>query len=87
MMIRAAARRALPPLSAPVLALEPSPEIGEGFESRALELADPALGDLVDRHGIDDVQLLATLTLARDEMGRLQDRQMFGHGLPRHIQS
>ena len=39
----------------------------------ALELSDPALGDLVDRHRIDEVQLLAALALGGDEVGLLQD--------------
>ena len=34
-------------------------ELGEDAEAAALEFADPALGDLVDRHRVEIVQLLA----------------------------
>src|ERR1700735_2913672 len=52
-----------------------------------LEFADPALGNLVDGDGVDEVQFLATLSLDRDQVGALQYRQMLGHGLTGHIES
>ncbi len=40
-------------------------------EAAALELADPALGDLVDRHRVEVVQLLAAPPDRDDELGAL----------------
>src|SRR5580658_3340694 len=53
----------------------------------ALELADPAFSDVIDGHGVDEVQFLAPLTLYGDEVRVLQYRQMLGHGLPGHVES
>src|SRR3954453_16440967 len=61
-------------------------EFGERAQAWTLELADPALGDLVDRHRIDEVQLLPPLALHRDEVRLLQDREMLRYRLARHGQ-
>src|ERR1700683_522172 len=53
----------------------------------ALEFADPALGDRIDRHGVDEMQLLAALTLHGDEVRAFQYRQMLGYGLAGHGES
>lgn len=53
----------------------------------ALELADPALGDPVDRHGVDEMQLFAPLPPPGDKIGFFQDRQMLGDGLARHVEA
>src|SRR5262249_23694329 len=55
-------------------------------QAPALELADPAFGDRVDRHRVDEVQLLPTLTLEGHEVCLLENRQMLGHSLTRHLQ-
>src|SRR5262245_9947573 len=53
----------------------------------ALVLADPALRDLVDRHRIEIVQLLAAAPDGRDEVRALENGEMLAHGLPRHRRS
>ena len=52
----------------------------------ALEFPDPAFGDLVDRNGIDEVQLFPALPLPGDESSLLENREMLGDGLARHVQ-
>jgi hypothetical protein len=42
--------------------------VRESALARTFELADPALSDLVDRYGIDEVQLLAAPPLNSDEV-------------------
>ena len=45
-------------------------------------LADPAVRDLRDGNGVEVVPLLATDLLRRDEIGVLEDREVFHHGKP-----
>src|SRR6185312_10030974 len=59
-------------------------EIGERLEPSALELADPAFGDAVDRHGVQIVQLLAAALFRGDEVRRLENVEMLRHRLSRH---
>ena len=53
----------------------------------AFEFPDPALGDLVDRHRIEVVQLLAAALDGGDQIGLLQNPQVLAHGLPRHVET
>ena len=73
--------------SVPALAFELLSELREGREPRLLELADPALREMVDRHRIDEMQLLPPRALPRHEVGLLQDRQMLRDRLARHVQA
>src|SRR5438034_11468480 len=50
----------------------------------ALEFLDPPLADLMDRHRIEIVQLLAAMPERGDEVRRLENRKVLCHGLPRH---
>ena len=48
---------------------------------------NPALGDLVDRCGVQVVELLATPSDGRHEVGRLEDRQVLADRLAGHVQA
>src|SRR6516165_5601642 len=62
-------------------------EFRECIQARRIELADPALGDLVDRHGIDEVQFFTTVPPPGHEIGLLKNRQMLRDRLAGHVQS
>src|SRR5262249_31786645 len=72
--------------SAISLSFQLSFEFGEDAEAALLELADPALGDLVNRHRIEVVELLAAPPDDDHEVCLLQQHEMLGHGLPGHVQ-
>src|ERR1700726_16498 len=61
-------------------------ELRKCAESGQLEFADPAFGDLVDRHGIDEVQLFSALPFPGHEIGLLENRQMLRDRLAGHVQ-
>src|SRR5580704_5541183 len=61
-------------------------ELRKCAESGQLEFADPAFGDLVDRHGIDEVQLFSALPFPGPEIGRRENRQMLRDRLAGHAQ-
>src|SRR6185437_15059411 len=69
------------------LALQRPLEVGERLEAAADELAHPAVGDLLDRRRIEEMQLLAPLLPGGDQVGLLQQGQVFGHRLAAHVQS
>ena len=50
-----------------------------------LEAADPAHGDVVDRHRIEEVQLFAPATHDDHEVRLLEDREVLRHGLAAHV--
>src|SRR5258708_9537389 len=50
----------------------------------ALEFPDPPLADLMDRHRIEIMQLLAAMPERGDEAGRLENCKVLCDGLPRH---
>src|SRR6516165_2068761 len=70
-----------------VFSFKGSFEFRESVQARRIELADPAFGDLVDRHGIDKVQLFTTVSPPGHEIGLLKNRQMLRHRLAGHVQS
>jgi len=43
-----------------------------------------AVGDVVDGCGVEEVQLLPAPAQRRDQLGRLEDGQVLGDGLPGH---
>ena len=53
----------------------------------AFEFPDPALGDGVDRYRVEVVQFLSTLLHSGDQIGLLQDSQVFADRLPRHVEA
>ena len=52
----------------------------------AFVFADPALADLVDRHRIEIMQLLAPAPDRGDQVRRLQQQEMLRHRLPCYVQ-
>ncbi len=52
------------------------------LELDRIELPEPAHGHGVDRHRIEEVQLLAAALLRHDQARLFQRQQMLGHGLP-----
>jgi hypothetical protein len=60
-------------------------EIGQNSQPGLFKLADPSLGNLVDRDGIEIVQLLATLFERHDEVGLFEHGQMLHDRLARHV--
>jgi hypothetical protein len=61
-------------------------EFGEGAKASAFVFADPAVGDFEDRHRIKVVELFASAALRGDQVRRFQQLQMFGNGLPAHVE-
>ena len=56
------------------------------FQAVALELADPAFVDFVNRHGIEVVQFLTALSHRDNQIGLFQQDKMLCDGLPCHVQ-
>jgi hypothetical protein len=65
---------------------ETSLQIAQRLEAMAFILADPALGDLVQWHRIEEMQLLAPAPGGGDKVRLLEENQVLGHRLPRHVQ-
>src|SRR6266478_1990490 len=59
-------------------------QFAERGELAALEFPDPPLADLMDRHRVEVMQLLAAMLEGGDEVGGLENSKVFGDGLPRH---
>jgi hypothetical protein len=51
-----------------------------------LEFLDPALVDLVDRHRVDEVELLAPLLHGGHQVGIDEHIDVLGGRLPRHFE-
>src|SRR6266481_3232500 len=62
-------------------------QFAERGQLAALEFPDPPLADLMDRHRIEIVQLLAAMPERSDEVGVFQDSKVLRHGLPRHVEA
>src|SRR5688572_3601972 len=61
-------------------------QIAQRLKAMAFVFANPALGDLVQRHRIEVMQLLAPAPDRGDEVRRFQNDEVFGHCLPRHVE-
>ena len=61
-------------------------EFAQGERNPALVLIDPTLGDLIERHRIEVMKLFSTMPQNDNEVGLLEQPQMFGHGLSGHIE-
>src|SRR6266516_2894929 len=61
-------------------------QIAQRLKSMAFVFGNPALGDLVNRHWIEISQLLAPAPDDDDKVRRLQQEEMLGHRLPRHVE-
>ena len=65
--------------------LEHRLEVGERRRPLAGVLADPAVGDQLDRDGIEEVELLATGAPGHDHPRSLQDPQVLHDPEPAHL--
>lgn len=61
-------------------------QIAQRLEAVAFVFGDPALGDLVQRHRIEEMQLLASAPDRGDEVRPFEEKQMLRHRLPGHVQ-
>src|SRR5438067_12101646 len=66
--------------------LEGAFEVAERGDARLFVFANPAPRDLVDRSGVEIVQLLPPAPHGDDEVRRLEHRKVLGDGLPGHGQ-
>src|SRR5262245_220074 len=66
------------------LSLQSLPELVERLQASALELLHPAVVDLVDGHGVQEVELLAASPRGADEVRLLEQRQVLRDRLPGH---
>jgi hypothetical protein len=55
------------------------------FHARALELADPAIVNVLEWHNIDKVQFLAPAPIRGHQVGRFEKAQVLRYRLPRHV--
>jgi hypothetical protein len=69
-----------------VVLLECLLQVMERLHPVALVLADPALVNLIDRHGIEVMQLFTPPPHRGNEVGPFEHSEVLGHGLPRHVQ-
>src|SRR5262249_49138043 len=66
--------------------LQSSFQIVESLQARLFELGNPAFVDLLQRNGIEEVQLFATAPHGGDQVRGLQYVQVLRHTLPCHVQ-
>ena len=60
-------------------------QVPQRIEARSLELANPALVDFLQRHRIEEVQLLSPTPLHRYQVRRFEHGKVLGHPLPSHV--
>src|SRR5262249_21898129 len=60
-------------------------ELRKGSQARRLEFPYPAVGDRMDRHRVDEMQLLAALPPRRQQVGFFENGEMLRHGLAGHL--
>src|SRR5262252_7430828 len=68
-----------------VLSLQSLLELVQSPQAPALELLHPAVVDLVDGHGVQEVELLATAPRRADEVRLLEQREVLRDRLPGHV--
>jgi hypothetical protein len=61
-------------------------EIAQSLQAMAFVFVDPTPIDLVDRDGIEIVELLASVPDDDDEVCFFQDNEMLGHCLTGHVE-
>jgi hypothetical protein len=61
-------------------------EVAEEAQTLALEFFDPALVDLVNRNGIDEVKLRPSASDSAHQISALQQIEVLGRRLPDHVQ-
>ncbi len=62
-------------------------QLAQCLQALAFVLANPALVDLMQRRRIEVVQLLAPMPQRDDEIGLLEQCEVLGDGLPRHVET
>src|SRR5262245_13055769 len=55
-------------------------------QARLLELRDPALVDVLQRHGVEKMELFAAAPPGCDQVGLFQHVQVLRDGLARHVE-
>jgi hypothetical protein len=65
---------------------ETSFQIAQRLKAMAFVFSNPALGDLVNRHRIEIMQLLAPAPDDGQQVRRFQQSEMLGDCLPRHVE-
>src|SRR4051812_15493881 len=61
-------------------------QLAERGDASAIEFADPAIRNFVDRHRVEVVQLLAASPDGGDEVRALENREVLRHSLARHVE-
>src|SRR3954462_13213074 len=61
-------------------------QIAQGLEARPLELANPAVVDFLQRHWVQEMQLLPAAPLHGDQVCRFEHGKVLCDSLPRHVQ-
>jgi len=69
-----------------MLLLKPFLHFSQRLEAMASVSSDPTLVDLLNGHGIEVVTFFAAVPDDHDEFRLLQDRQVLGYRLPRHVE-
>src|SRR6478752_613020 len=59
----------------------------ERSQTRVFEFADPAFGNVVDRHRIDEMKSLPALPVPRHQVRLFENRQVLRDSLTSHVQS
>jgi hypothetical protein len=60
-------------------------EFAQGEQNPALVLVDPTFRDLLQGNGVEIVKLFPAAPNVDDKVRLVQQPEMLGHGLPRHI--
>jgi len=68
-----------------VIGFQPLLEVAQRAKAAALEFFDPAHVDFMQGNGVEVVELFPAVPDDRNEVRILEQLQMLGHGLPRHV--
>ena len=61
-------------------------QIGQGAEAGRFVFVDPTLGNLLERRGVEIVQLFPAPPKRNNQVGSDQETEMFGNALARHTE-
>ena len=61
-------------------------QIAQCLQMLMLVFAEPAFRDFMDWNGVKVMKLLPSMPDGGDQIGRFQDREMLGNGLPGHVE-
>lgn len=68
------------------LSFEVSFEIAQRAQTMAFEFSNPALGDFIDRNGVEVMELFAPAPDGRDQICLFEYCEVFRYSLTRHIE-